>query len=526
MDDNLYNGIKHYLETLEYPPNTTTASKKTITSQSRLYFVKGEQLYRRGPQTRLVVTKDQVNSIIWSEHQHPLAGHYKFKNTLDRIRRRYYWPRMGNDIKQYIQQCDRCQKQGNRMLQEQLHPIPVSEKPFQEISMDIKHVPISRAGHKYVIAAICLFTKFFEAKALKYITATEVSYFLYSRIICQHSTPKYIITDNGKSFVNEIFATVCQQYSITHKLASTYHPETNANIERWNRTFGQILRTLPEEEKRDWHLYLPAIVYASRTTRHKSTKHTPFFLTYGRDPHSPLDRHLEDHDDDDDEDLDEDENQDETEKEIEKEAEKEEKQIKEIIAHFKCHIEQIKQIRAQALEAICKSQETQKRRFEKKILSTKRELKPPFNIGDHVLVYNSSLDSKLSKLWQQWDGPYIIHKVKRRGTYILKTLNGDTLPGPVHGNRMKIYRLPHTECRTMQHHASIFPETQDNANQITSSSSDDNDHSNDETTTDTSDTDGYSTPPGLTRLRPIIEIPTLPSSLQQQIQQQIQQRSR
>ncbi|KAJ8651438.1 hypothetical protein O0I10_013014 [Lichtheimia ornata] len=89
MNDNLYNGIKHYLETLEYPPNTTTALKKTITSQSRLYFMKGEQLYRRGSQTRLVVTKDQVNGIIWSEHQHPLAGHYKFKNTLDRIRRRY-----------------------------------------------------------------------------------------------------------------------------------------------------------------------------------------------------------------------------------------------------------------------------------------------------------------------------------------------------------------------------------------------------------------------------------------------------
>ena len=53
-----------------------------------------------------------------------------------------------------------------------------------------------------------------------------------------------------------------------------------------------MLSSFVEKSQRDWDVLLPYMLFAYRTSVHESTKDTPFFLMFGRDPITPLDRSL------------------------------------------------------------------------------------------------------------------------------------------------------------------------------------------------------------------------------------------
>ena len=42
-----------------------------------------------------------------------------------------------------------------------------------------------------------------------------------------------------------------------------------------------------QENQKDWDQWIPYVTFAYNTTPHTSTKETPFFLMYGRDPEIP-----------------------------------------------------------------------------------------------------------------------------------------------------------------------------------------------------------------------------------------------
>ena len=52
---------------------------------------------------------------------------------------------MSRSIMDYIRQCPQCQLQGNKTKLERLNPIPVTNKPFERIGIDVKHVSTSLA---------------------------------------------------------------------------------------------------------------------------------------------------------------------------------------------------------------------------------------------------------------------------------------------------------------------------------------------------------------------------------------------
>ena len=68
----------------------------------------------------------------------------------------------------------------------------------------------------------------------------------------------------------------------------------------------------------------------------------------------------------------------------------------------------------------------------------KRIQKCEFNVGDHVLLYNSRLSFFAGKLLSKWEGPYVIEEVYCPGAIKINNFEG-TNPKVVNGQRIKHY---------------------------------------------------------------------------------------
>ncbi len=221
-----------------------------------------------------------MEPILSLAHEHLLSRHFGLEATLTKLKERYYWPKMKNDIKSYIQTCDQCQKHEKTIDENELHSIKIKE-PFYQWGIDIVRLLTETSrGNKYIVVVINYFTKYLKARVLINANAKSVANFIYEDIICRHGCPRKIISDRGLHFNNQVIEKLLEWFKIRHNLSTPYHPKTNGLVERFNKTLCESLAKL-NEERENWDKYISLILFAYRTKINKSMQFILFYLTYG-----------------------------------------------------------------------------------------------------------------------------------------------------------------------------------------------------------------------------------------------------
>jgi Integrase zinc binding domain/Integrase core domain len=330
-------------------------------------------------------------------HDYELSAHFGIKATQEKVKEKYYWKGMDKDIEEYVKSCDKCQKRGKINSKYPLNPIEVKE-PFYQIGIDfVGPLPSTKRKKRYIIVAMDYFTKWPEAKAVTRDTAEETARFLYEDIICRHGCPQKIISDRGTHFKNRLIESLTERFNIQHNLSTSYHPQTNGLVERFNKTLCEALSKLSTDK--DWDEKIPSVLFAYRNRIHSSTKVKPFYLVYGRNARF-IDNQQED-----------------TER------------ITELI-------EDLPKERRKVKEEILIAQSKQKEYYDKRI----KKIHTEFKIGTKVLKFEASREnSKSGKLDDKWKGPFLIHDVQSNNVYKIKTLDGKVFKTPVNGTLLKLY---------------------------------------------------------------------------------------
>ena len=73
---------------------------------------------------------------------------------------------------------------------------------------------------------------------------------------------------------------------------TSYHPQTDGLVERFNQTLLDMLAKTTNGTGKDWDVQLPFVLYAYRSSIHSSTAESPFCLLYGQDPRLPTEEAL------------------------------------------------------------------------------------------------------------------------------------------------------------------------------------------------------------------------------------------
>ena len=70
---------------------------------------------------KLVVAKKDRKMVLEECHSSPLAGHLGFEKTMEKIRERFYWPKISEDARNFIKCCETCGQFKNPLLSHE-HP--------------------------------------------------------------------------------------------------------------------------------------------------------------------------------------------------------------------------------------------------------------------------------------------------------------------------------------------------------------------------------------------------------------------
>ena len=64
--------------------------------------------------------------------------------------------------------------------------------------------------------------------------------------------PQAIISDGGTHFCNRNMEALLARYGVKHKIATSYHPQTNGQVEVRNKELKRILERTVRKSRKEW----------------------------------------------------------------------------------------------------------------------------------------------------------------------------------------------------------------------------------------------------------------------------------
>jgi hypothetical protein len=240
------------------------------------------------------VPEELHEAIIRQHHDDPVHGHPGISRTIELIQRHYEFPKMKDKVTSFIAQCADCQKNKHSTHAQygEMQALELPNEPWTDISMDFvtglppSRDPATNISYNAIKVVICRFTK--EAEMIPFrndYTAEQLAYIFHDRIIRHHGIPKSIISDRDKLFTSNFWTTLLAAIGTKRKLSTAYHPQTDGQTERTNRTMKTYLRIYSNYQQNNWVRLLPMAQLAYNNKKSESTGQTPYYANHGTHPH-------------------------------------------------------------------------------------------------------------------------------------------------------------------------------------------------------------------------------------------------
>ena len=231
-----------------------------------------------------------VPQVLNSIHSSTTGGHLGIFKTVEKVRERFYWPGFQEVVKLFISRCEQCQKRTNPAKTHRHSLVEWTPSySFHHIGIDFMGpLPFSN-GNQHIFLIGDHFSKWCEAIPLPDQTASTTATALLENWMCRFGCPHGIHSDQGRNFESKLFKSLNQALQIDKTRTTSFRPQSNAVVERMNRTLQSMLAQCINDEQSNWSQQLPYVMMAYRTSVHESTGYTPHFLVYGQEVCLPID---------------------------------------------------------------------------------------------------------------------------------------------------------------------------------------------------------------------------------------------
>jgi len=140
----------------------------------------------------------------------------------------------------------------------------------------------------YILAAIDYFSKWATTIVLKEVKKENVVDSIRTHIISRYGVPRYIVTDNGKPFVNKLMSSPCEKFKFSQHKSSIYNAPANDLVAAFNKILCKLLKKVVSKSKRGWHKMLGEVLWMYQISYRTLTQSTPYARVYGVEAVLPL----------------------------------------------------------------------------------------------------------------------------------------------------------------------------------------------------------------------------------------------
>jgi transposase InsO family protein len=230
--------------------------------------------------------------IMFACHDCPWSGHRGYAGTLDLVQRDFWWEGITADVKKYVGECHSCQT----MKTDHTRPKGLMINPsiptrrFGSWSMDmIVSLPKSVGGFDAILVVVCRLSKytwFIPCKTSA--TARKCAQLVFEHVCKFVGLPDEILSDRDSRFATGHFAqALWALYGVSQYPSTAYHPETDGQTERMNKTLHEYIRSYIGPTHGNWAEHVHMAQFALNNSYSPSIGASPFYFVLGFHPKVP-----------------------------------------------------------------------------------------------------------------------------------------------------------------------------------------------------------------------------------------------
>ncbi|GMG16832.1 unnamed protein product [Phytophthora fragariaefolia] len=148
-------------------------------------------------------------------------------------------------------------------------------------------LPETIHGNRYVIAAVEYTTRYVVAEAVPEHTAKAIAKFLMNRVVLVYGPMREIMMDGAREFGSKVTTELLALMQVKQATPVPYRPNLLGLVERFHRTWKNIVRLYVDEEQTDWDDFVPSALYAYNSSTHATHGFQPNELMMGRKLRTP-----------------------------------------------------------------------------------------------------------------------------------------------------------------------------------------------------------------------------------------------
>ncbi|MBW0583312.1 hypothetical protein O181_123027, partial [Austropuccinia psidii MF-1] len=232
-----------------------------------------------------------IDGLVYHREKHtsalcPYMGHMSEDRTKERVARTAWWAKWEQELSEYINTCERCQKSNRKHGKKygSLQHIEEPKHPWETINMDwvTGLVPGGKENYNSCLIIVDRFSKSMRCLPChKEDRAIITALLLWNNIISTCGVPNLIISDREPKFTSEFLSSFYDIPGTKLAFSTAYHPQTDGLAERMIQTMEDILRRFfaygmeyedHEGYTHDWVTFLPAVQLAYNTSQHSTTE--------------------------------------------------------------------------------------------------------------------------------------------------------------------------------------------------------------------------------------------------------------
>ena len=273
-------------------PNRKDKQRK-ILSQAEHYAMADEILFKIDKatdhatgetylRTRVCIPDKFLPYLLHIYHESLLSCHIGIEKTYDNLRDKFYIKHLTQRVGDWIRSCQVCQT----IKRDQSEPrivegrFSVNQNPFEEISLDIKHMINGVNGHNFLLVGCCNMTRYVIATPLRRADAIHIAEAIVD-IALTWGIPKVIYMDLDKGFTNQLTNFIYNALGIKRTIISPFVHQSFL-VERHIGTISRFITSNLTGNGKQWPLYVKSSLFAYNTSPIIGVKVSPYELVFGR----------------------------------------------------------------------------------------------------------------------------------------------------------------------------------------------------------------------------------------------------